>query len=424
MDAPRGRVEPLDCPPNSLLLVTHVPLRRAQGALYLDDQTCQGLERWSQSFETITFMGLEEDPDPKRADGAGATTAWRCVETLRCASRLSVRALPNAYRVRPFASHYLRTRRVLAHAVRTHRYLCFTLGSLVGDWGGIAALESARQNRAHAVWFDRVEHEVIRRTSQGARLRRRIKNTLVLPLMIGYHRRLIARSTLGLFQGQDTFGTYAPYSRLPCCVYDTHTTREDGISPAALEDKCAAIRRNEPLRVVYVGRATAMKGALDWVDALHAARHRGARFTATWWGDGPQWAAMRERVAELDLADCVELPGFEDDRARLLAAVREADLFVFCHRTPESPRCLIEALVCGAPIVGYGSRYAEDLVARDGGGRLCPADDPSALADLIVEVDRHRDRLCNLVRAAARTGDRFDEETVYRERAHLLRRHL
>ncbi|KAB7785402.1 glycosyltransferase [Methylorubrum populi] len=410
--------------PDSVLLVTHVPLRRISGRLCLDDQTCAGLERWGESFSQVTFTGIDAGEGPPDPADAQATAVWRPVADLACADRLSVIALPEAYRLLPFALRYRGTRRRLAEAVRTRRYLCFTLGSLTGDWGGIAALESIRQGRAYAVWFDRVEHEVIRRTSSGAPLRRRLKNALALPLTDGYHHRLIARSALGLFQGRDTFGAYAPHARRPFCVYDTHTTQADRIPEDALAGKERALLGGAPLNLVYVGRASAMKGPFDWLETLRLARQAGLRFTATWWGDGPLLGAMRSRAAELGLADCVALPGFEGDRDRLLSAMRAAHLFLFCHLTPESPRCLIEALVCGAPLLGYASPYSEDLVARDGGGHLSPMDDPAALAARLTALDGDRAGLAGMVRAAARTGARFDEETVYRERADLLRRYL
>lgn len=408
--------------PDSVFLVTHVALRRIGGRLCLDDQTCAGLDRWGENFARITYTGIDAGAGPPAV--GEASTVWRPVDDLACADRLSVVALPEAYRIATFAARYAGTRRRLTDLVRRSRYLCYTLGSLAGDWGGVAALESIRRRRPYAVWFDRVEHEVIRRTGTDAPLRRRMKNALTLPLMVRYHQHLIARSHLGLFQGQDTFRTYAPHARNPFCVYDTHTTRDDLVTETALADKCRALLKGEPLKIVYVGRADAMKGPLDWLDALHRARQSGMRFTATWWGDGPLRETMQARAGELGLADCVALPGFEGDRQKLLAAMRAAHLFLFCHRTPESPRCLIEALVCGTPLIGYGSPYSEDLIGQDGGGRLVRMDDGNALVSGLTDLDRDRAGLAGLIRAAARTGTQFDEDTVYRTRAELLRRYL
>ena len=59
---------------------------------------------------------------------------------------------------------------------------------------------------------------------------------------------------------------------------------------------------------------------------------------------------------------------------------------MFCHKTPESPRNLIEALVSGAPIVGYDSPFPRDLIAAHGGGVLTPLNDVNALVDSLASL--------------------------------------
>ena len=101
--------------------------------------------------------------------------------------------------------------------------------------------------------------------------------------------------------------------------------------------------------------------------------------------------------------------------------MRDAHVFLFCHKTPESPRCLIEALVSGTPIVGYASAYARDLVAGDGGGDFVDVSDVRGLADRLIALNGNRQILADLIADAAKSGLRFDEQTVYRYRAGLLR---
>ena len=108
-----------------------------------------------------------------------------------------------------------------------------------------------------------------------------------------------------------------------------------------------------------------MKGPGDWLSVLEALDLQSIPFRATWIGDGPDLARMQERVARSGLTDQVVLHGFEGNRAVLLRAMRESDLLLFCHKTPESPRCLIEALVSGCPLVGYETAYPKGLVDID-----------------------------------------------------------
>jgi glycosyltransferase involved in cell wall biosynthesis len=118
------------------------------------------------------------------------------------------------------------------------------------------------------------------------------------------------------------------------------------------------------------------------------------------------------------------MPGFMSDRTQILNHMKQSDVFLFCHKTPESPRCLIEALVCGTPIVGYGSGYPRDLVSQDGGGDFVPVGETDALAEKLIALDRDRPALARLIGSAAQSGLRFDEQTVYSHRAGLIRQNL
>jgi len=400
----------------TLLLVTMVRLRRGPRGLQLDDQTCAGLVNWAKHFKQVVYCGLLQESEESE-DGSAT---WVDIDSLPNRDRMRIVPLPLAYKVGAFARSYRATRRLLADEIRKADKLCFTLGYVFGDWGGVAGLEAIRQGRRFAAWFDRVEHEVLRNNLHALRFRRRIKEGMTLPVMIAYHRHLVRKSALGLFQGMDTFKAYEKYSTNPACVYDVHTQPEDFIGAEQIEQKVAGLESGGPLRVVYAGRAAAMKGPEDWLRAIHGVVQAGVDVRATWLGDGPLLDQMRSTVRQLDLGNHVELAGYVGDRGRVLDALRQSHIFLFCHKTPESPRCLIEALVSGCPIVGYGTHYSKGLVEDAGGGAFSAMDDFAGLAKVIAELDRDRGRLAKLVRDAASCGRRFDEATVYRQRAELI----
>src|SRR5262249_820663 len=151
---------------------------------------------------------------------------------------------------------------------------------------------------------------------------------------------------------------------------------------------------------------------------------QGAAFRATWLGDGPLLGEMRDLVADAGLVNQVSLPGFVRDRGRVLEDLRSAHLMLFTHVTPESPRCLIESLLSGTPIVGYGSAYPEHLVANFGGGRFVPRPRWEQLGDLLAELSRDRQSLSGLIRQAALSGNRFSDRAVFAERSQLIKTHL
>ncbi|WP_182085892.1 glycosyltransferase [Aureimonas sp. ME7] len=402
-----------------LLLVTAVRLRRGAQGLEIDDQTAAGLERWAEHFAAVTYAGILLKGEREE----NTTANWVPVRRIPGAERMRFLALPMAYRIGAFARTYRATRRQLGREIAAADHLCFTLGYLAGDWGAVAALEARAQDRRHAVWFDRVEHETIARTLHAMPWKRRLKERASIALMKPYHRRLIAGSSLGLFQGMDTFDAYAAGCANPACVYDVHTRPADFIGEAAIAAKIERLASGAPVRILYAGRAAEMKGPIDWLEALAEAHAQGLDFRARWLGDGPMLGAMREAVERLGLGPHVELAGFVSDRETVLQAMREADIFLFCHKTPESPRCLVEALVSACPLVGYESRYASGLVEGSGGALPVPPNDPQALGRALAGLASDRERLGTLVRQAAVSGRRFDEAKLYAERAGLIAAH-
>lgn len=400
----------------SLLLVTHVPMRKGPHGWQIDDQTAAGIAQWQRHFDRVTFCGVDHGP----ADAG--STSWVDAAGGEAGGAISLIALPWAYRIGAMARHAKAVRGTIAPLIAEHRHLCFTIGGLVGDWPAMAAQEAIRQKRAYAAWIDRVEASVLRNKVADAPFPKRIAAAAMAPAMEAWTRHLLRHSRVALLQGRDTFDHYARHASDPHCTYDTHTHASDQIDAAALAAKQARIASGAPLRIVYVGRAAAMKGPTDWIDVLERLDAVGVPFTARWIGDGPDLPAMRARVAASNLGDKVELPGFEGRRDVLLAALRDSDLLLFCHKTAESARCLIEALVSGCPIVGYDGGYPRGLVERHGGGLFVPSGDSAALAGRIAGLDADRAAMAAMLGEAAASGTLYTEDALYAHRAELMRR--
>jgi glycosyltransferase involved in cell wall biosynthesis len=169
-----------------------------------------------------------------------------------------------------------------------------------------------------------------------------------------------------------------------------------------------------------------MKGPLLWIECIERLMNQLApriAVEATWIGDGPMLEEARALVRQRGLEEHVFFRGAENDRDRVLGIFRAADLFVFCHLTPESPRCLIEALMSGLPILGFDSAYARDLLS-EGGGATVPVGDTAGLASLISRYAGDEEALRQVSKSALLAGRRFSEESVFRHRAELIKEFL
>lgn len=399
-----------------ILIYAPVPLVQTEKGLYLENQACNGLKFWAENFDEVTAMHpTSYGPLPG---------AWQPISTIGPnLDRIRVLPLPTAYRPDQFFRYYRKTRDLIRAEIARADYMSFSIGGLFGDWGSVAAWQAHRADRPFAVWTDRVESEVIRRTSSSGPWRRRIRARLEHRPMWWWEKFIIRRAALGLFHGKETFDTYAPYSRQPQLVHDIHIKKSEHIAPERLQFKINGAAEG-PLKIIYTGRASSMKGPLDWVSVLEQLRQQGVAFEATWLGDGPDLPEMQARVAASGLDDQVHFTGFVNDRNQVMEHLRRAHLFLFCHKTPESPRCLIEALASATPIIGYECSFARDLISAYQGGRLVAVNDIPALSEAVAELASDRTTLANLIGNALKDGEPFDDKAVFQHRSEVIKEYL
>ena len=408
------------------LLVLPVPFRRVGDELHVESQARHGLTRWLDSFATLAVAA---PVIPEREASGMRETRW--VPLGELAERVHLVPLPWAYRPDHFVRWLPGTIHILDGVITESRYLQFAIGGAWGDWAAVAAELAIRRKRAFSVHTDRVEHEFVLLAAKNLSLRKRWKARLDAVLIRKWHQRLIARCHLGLFHGMDTYVAYkgwmedAGRGHAIHNIHDIHDEYLDGqLSSKGAGTHCTKLQQNTHLQILYAGRIAAEKAPVDWLKVIARLRDHGVQFNATWAGDGPLRDEFTQLLQQQGLDERVDAPGFIADRSQIGSLYRTADIFMFTHITPESPRCLLEALRFGVPIVGYESAFARDLIARHGGGVLVPCDDWAALSAAVVEIASNRTHLSTLKQHAAADGERFTSQAVFSERSELIKRFL
>ena len=148
-----------------------------------------------------------------------------------------------------------------------------------------------------------------------------------------------------------------------------------GVDHAKFRNRVGAPPR-PPLKVGYVGRLVQEKGLDDVLDAMAAAR---APVQLAIMGEGPHEPALRDRIAQLGLAERVsfqpwgepgEVAGFMHQQHAILLTTRTD------HVAKEQfGRVIIEAQACGVPVIGSTSGSIPDVVGA--GGWIVPERDPA-----------------------------------------------
>jgi glycosyltransferase involved in cell wall biosynthesis len=357
---------------------------------------------------------------PEAMAEADKTIVWEDTASVLNPS-ITCLALPWAYGLKDFLREYSRCRKLLGEQIKRCEYLQFAIGALVGDWAAVAAKEASKQGRKFAIHTDRVESQLMRKLAEGRSGPYAWKNLILAQLMDRYHQSIIRQCSAGLWHGQECYAAYSPWCRNNHLIHDVHTKKSDAISPEQLESKRRKIMAAAELRIAYAGRLSAMKAPLEWIRAIAHARDLGVAMRVTWYGDGELRPQMETEIRALKLTDVVTLAGFVSDRQTLLSHLREAHIMLFTHITPESPRCLLEALICGTALVGYDNPFAQDLTASLGGGSYVPMHDWQALGARIATLAADREELVKLVNQAAANGVRFNDEDLFRERSLIIK---
>jgi len=404
-----------------MLLVLPVPFRVQKDRLLFERQACNGLQQWGKHFDTLTIAAPVV---PESLPHIIETMTWQKATHVEGGDRIHFVPLPWAYKYADFVRSYRDTRKLLATLISDCQYLQFAPTGLIGDWALVAALEATQQSRSYCVHLERVSHVVNKEENKNARLKHKIKANVTAPFMKRYHHRVIRDADLALLHGADCQSAYAHMCRNSHVIHNIHTKPTDCIDTTALNKKIENVQTAKELVICYAGRASPIKAPFDWIRAIGQARNMGARVRATWLGTGPLLEEMKKRVHEMGWDDCIHLPGFIADRTQLLATLRQAHAMLFTHVTPESPRCLIEALVCGTPIVGYDLAYPRDLVNGLGGGLLVPVKGWAKLGNVLAHLYHTRSEIIHLIRQASKNGARFNDEAVFRERSELIKTYL
>jgi colanic acid/amylovoran biosynthesis glycosyltransferase len=403
----------------SLLLDLPGLFRLHNGTIQVEAQAQQGIFRWLENFPVVSVCAPVVPEDH-----ISSSTNWVPVTSVLETGRLSIHPLPWGYHPRQHLRGLRKVRALFRELIPKHQYLHFSNLGWFGAWGRIGAEEARRLSRPYAVWLDWVIHEMpIRR--EGNLLKRTWQRTYFeLAKRGSLHD--IKRAGLGLFHGSTVYQSYAPYSSLPKIVHDVHLDEEDILREEALEARLNSVR--DRVSILYVGRVHEMKGPRQWLDTveqvIRTASPGQPRVEAKWYGDGPAIEELRDLVNRRGLSDCISFPGNVSARSEILDIFRAADLFVFCHLTPESPRCLIEALMCGLPILGFESAYANALTSPYGGGATVPMGDVGALAEIVKKYVSDKDARNNLSRAGLHSGKQFSEQSVFRRRSELIKQFL
>ncbi len=186
---------------------------------------------------------------------------------------------------------------------------------------------------------------------------------------------------------------------LPKLADRLSTVANPYVTPEMLaRTNAAGPARTGPPLVIAVGRLHHQKRFDRLLRAWERVRCPEARLCII--GEGPDRAALEALVADLGLANRVEMPGYSADVASWLA---KADAFVLSSDYEGLPAVVLEAMAFNCPVISTDCfPAARELVGNAEQCHVVPSDDVAMLAARIDEVLAEDSRPTKLRRIAER----------------------
>ncbi|HEV8329823.1 MAG TPA: glycosyltransferase family 4 protein [Steroidobacteraceae bacterium] len=172
-------------------------------------------------------------------------------------------------------------------------------------------------------------------------------------------------------------------------LYGVH--REVGLIPLGIERPPARVVASratfglphDAFVMVTIGRLVARKASTQLVDVLCASGIPNAHLLVI--GDGPDATAIRQRAAELGVANRVHLPGQVAD-AEKYAALSIADAFVSTSQHEGFGLVFLEAMAFALPIVCYDRGGQTDFLASGETGFVVKLNDSGAFTHAVRAI--------------------------------------
>lgn len=152
------------------------------------------------------------------------------------------------------------------------------------------------------------------------------------------------------------------------------------------------------LHLGYVGQLIPRKGLADLLQAFDLLWQRFPDSKLTLIGEGSQRSELEALAKTLPAASAISFLGFRGDRIVLL---KDFDAFALTSSLEGIPRCLMEAMAVGVPVVAYDIPGVDQLITHESTGLLAPLGDWQQLANHLIRLAAEP-ALANKISLAAR----------------------
>jgi glycosyltransferase involved in cell wall biosynthesis len=160
--------------------------------------------------------------------------------------------------------------------------------------------------------------------------------------------------------------------------------------------------------VLATGRLVPQKNFIALIEAFKILRKsRPARLIIL--GEGKLRSSLETLVSKLGLADDVLMPGFVENPYSFMT---RASVFVLSSLYEGLPTVLVEAMVCGCPVVATDCSGPREIIEQGIDGMLVPVGNVEALAAAMIRLISDAEECQRLASRAKQVSEQFRVATI------------
>jgi glycosyltransferase involved in cell wall biosynthesis len=204
-----------------------------------------------------------------------------------------------------------------------------------------------------------------------------------LRLAVGLANRFAACVIANSQATRDAFVAAGGNPKLATVVYNGFAPEQYQVDPSAAQQLRQQMGLGDRFVVGHFSRLSPWKGQHVLIQALADCPEQVVALLVgdALFGETEYVAQLHQQVAELGLGDRVKFLGFRSDVPQLMSA---CDLVAHTSTAPEPfGRVIVEAMLCGRPVVASDAGGAQELVQHGKTGWLIPPDNATKLTEII-----------------------------------------
>lgn len=153
-------------------------------------------------------------------------------------------------------------------------------------------------------------------------------------------------------------------------------------------------KTKERYKIIQIGSlVTDCKQQHLSIEVFSKIAHKYPHWDLYFWGQGPDYTSLKEKIAALEMEDRIHLMGLTDDP---LYELSNSDIFLFPSKYEGLPLALLEAMSAGLPSLGFASCSGVNELIQHG--------ENGFLANDIIEMQQYLELLINDAQLRERMG--------------------